>query len=88
MDGTSPPEVKTGVAKMNNVTLAEFNGLTFVAYPEVIHTNTSRRHDDGCIGKTQRIETYDGDKLLRVERVEFWYTEGRLTDVIMREVAA
>jgi hypothetical protein len=71
-----------------NTTRTEINGLTIVTFPEVVHTNTSARHDNGCIGKTQRIETYDGDTLLRVERVEFWYTAGRLTHVDIRPLAA
>jgi hypothetical protein len=71
-----------------NTTRTEINGLTIVTFPEVVHTNTTVRHDNGCIGKTQRIETYDGDTLLRVERVEFWYTAGRLTHVDIRPLAA
>ena len=76
-----------------NCIVKELDGLTFVVHPERIHTNTSRRHDDGCIGKTQRIDTFKGDALVNVEMTEFWYTEGRLRYVTSRplrpyEVAA
>jgi hypothetical protein len=70
----------------NGIIRTECEGLTIVAYPVVVHTNTGIRHDQGCIGQTQRIETYDGDTLLRVERVEFWYTAGRLTHMDVRPV--
>jgi hypothetical protein len=70
----------------NGIIRTECEGLTLVAYPVVVHTNTGTRHDQGCIGQTQRIETYDGDTLLSVERVEFWYTAGRLTHMDVRPV--
>ena len=71
-----------------NCIVKELDGLTFIVYPERIHTNTSRRHDDGCIGKTQRIDIYQGDTLFRTEVQQFWYREGRLFHINTREVAA
>ena len=76
-----------------NCIVKELDGLTFIVYPERIHTNTSRRHDDGCIGKTQRIETFKNGVLVNAEMTEFWYVEGRLRHVTSRplrshEVAA
>ena len=77
----------------SNCLVKELDGLTFIVHPEQIHTNTSRRHDDGCIGKTQRIETFKDGLLVNAEIVEFWYVEGRLRHVTSRplrcsEVAA
>lgn len=73
--------------------IREVEGLTFVTYPERIHTNTSARHDNGCIGKTHRIDTFKDGKLVKADMVEFWYVEGRLRHVTSRplrshEVAA
>lgn len=67
-----------------NCTVHNVDDLTFIAHPEVLHTNTSSRHDDGCIGKTQRIDIYRGDTLLRTEVQQFWYREGRLFHVNTR----
>lgn len=71
-----------------NCIVKNLDGLTFVAYPERVHTNTSRRHDDGCIGKTQRIDTFKNGVRVYSQMIEFWYVEGRLSHVTSRPLRA
>ena len=69
-----------------NCTIRIVDDLMFVAHPEIVHL--TNRNDD-FLGKTQRIEIYRGDTLLRVEEAWFWYRPtGKLFHVSSREVAA
>jgi hypothetical protein len=64
------------------------DGFTIAAYPYIEHL-TNCRADDEFIGRTQRVETYQGDALVRVEEVQHWYLgTGQFRFITTREVAA
>ncbi|MFZ9527293.1 MAG: hypothetical protein ACO27L_05125 [Schleiferiaceae bacterium] len=68
--------------------VVNYGGYTFAAYPYVEHL-TNCRPDDEFIGRTQRVETYQGDALVRVEEVQHWYLgTGQFRFITTREVAA
>lgn len=86
MDTNKNDEIKVLTERNDQVAVVSADGLTFVAFPGRDHTNTSARHDDGCIGKTQRVYVFKEDVLLRVELHEYWYQAGRLFTVTTREL--
>jgi hypothetical protein len=71
-----------------NCKVVNYNGFTIAAYPYVEHL-TNCRADDEFIGRTQRVETYLGDDLVRIEEVQHWYLgTGQFRFITTREVAS
>jgi hypothetical protein len=69
-------------------TVAYVDGMTIVVHPQVQHLSKGGDHQD-FIGKTQRVETWKGAELLRVEESRFWFRgTGKFFDVEIVEVAA